>query len=334
MPTKVRKVLYPSFGGPEVVQVIDAVLPDPVANHVQVKVLYSGFGGGDINMRRGTYPMQKKAPLTPGYCFVGRVHINGPSSSRFSIGDLVGCLSIYDGESTFTNQPEKFLVPVPEDLDPKVATALILDWNTAWGMVKDRDYRDKRVFVHGMSGAVGYGLLILCKAAGAEVYGTASVRNHEEIRKQGGMPFVYTNKDWIKKMNDIGGAKAVFDPLGFSSWDESYSILDPSGSILFGYGGSLQTLNDSEPRSVLWPTIKLLAQNLKFWSNKSTTFYYIDRTRPSFEGDLVHLFALAREKKIQVPVRRSYKLEDVPSAHREWKNLTGLGSMVVEVSQN
>ncbi len=331
MPIEIKKVLFESVGGPEVVQVVCAELPNPPVNHVQVKVLYSGFGGSDINMRRGTYPMQQKPPLTPGYCFVGRVHSNGPSCTRFKIGDLVGCLSIYDGQSTITNQAEKFLFPVPEDLDLKVATALILDWGTAWGMVKDRQYGGKKVFIHGLSGAVGYALMKLCILEGAKVYGTASERNHQDLRQKSVTPFVYTNKDWITKMKDLGGASAVFDPLGFESWDESYSILDPRGSILFGYGGSLQTLNDSVPRSTLWPTLRLLAKNLMFWSAKSTSFYYIDRTRSSFEPGLMNLFRMAQDGKIEVSIKKVYQLDQIPSAHKEWSSITGIGSMVVEI---
>ena len=55
MPAQIRKVLIPTFGGPEVVQVVDSTLPDPAPKHVQVKVIYSGFNGSDINMRNGTY---------------------------------------------------------------------------------------------------------------------------------------------------------------------------------------------------------------------------------------------------------------------------------------
>lgn len=38
-------------------------------------------------------------------------------------------------------------------------------------------------------------------------------------------------------MQDVGGAHAVFDPLGYESFDESYSILSPKG-ILAAYGSN------------------------------------------------------------------------------------------------
>lgn len=331
MPTEIKNVSITAFGGPEVVKIVHSSLPDPPPKHVQVKVLYSGFSGTDINMRLGHYPMQKKAPLTPGYCLVGTVHANGPNSTKFKVGDLVACLTVYDSEATFSNQPEKYLIPVPEGLDLKVATALVLDWNTAYGMTKGKLSKGDEVFVHGMSGAVGYALLMLAKLQGAEVYGTASSRNHQAIRDLGATPFEYRNKDWIKAMQDMGGVQAVYDPLGFESWDESYSILSAKGGTLFGYGGNLASLNGTEPRSVVWPTVKLLAQNLKL-CHRRTTFYYIDKNQDTFEPNLKELFQMALEKKIDVSIKKVWSLDDVPTAHTEWTSMTGMGSVVVEVA--
>ncbi|KIW52572.1 hypothetical protein PV05_08202 [Exophiala xenobiotica] len=331
MPTDIEHVSITTFGGPEVVKVTHSSLPDPPLKHVQIKVLYSGFAGSDINMRMGTYPMQKKAPLTPGYCCVGTVHANGPGANKFKVGDQVACLTVYDSEATYTNQPEKYLVPVPAGLDPKSATALVLDWNTAYGMTKGKLSAGDKVFVHGMSGAVGYALMSLAKAAGAEVYGTASARNHQAIRDLGATPFEYRNKDWIQAMKDMGGVQAVYDPLGFESWDESYSILSMKGGVLYGYGGNLASLNGTEQRSTVWPTVKLLAKNLKL-CDRRTVFHYISRDQGSFEPNLKELFGMALEGKINVSIKRVLALDDVPTAHKEWTSMTGMGSVVVEIA--
>jgi NADPH:quinone reductase-like Zn-dependent oxidoreductase len=333
MPTQVRKVLFNSFGGPEVVQIVHSTLPDPSAQHVQVKIIYSGFSGTDVNMRLGKYPFQKKAPLTPGYCFVGRVHLNGPQSKRFAVGDLVACMSVYDAESTYVNQPEKHLVPIPHNLDLKVATALILDWNTAYGMLKGRHWQGKKVFIHGMSGAVGNALVELCKREGATVYGTASARNHQTLVDMDCHPYDYRNKTWIKAMQDVGGVDGVFDPLGFASFDESYSILNPNGGVLFGYGQNSGTLTGTVPSQwVWWPIIKLLLRGLKFWSGKSTVFYYIDRATSSFQTNLEELFQMALKGDIHVSLKKVFDMDEVVSVHQNWTRLEGMGSVVMKVS--
>jgi NADPH:quinone reductase-like Zn-dependent oxidoreductase len=226
--TTIRKVLISEFGDVSKVSLVTGVINDPPAKHAQIKVLYSGFNGADINMRLGRYPLQKAAPLTPGYCLVGTVTKIGPQcSAQVRPGDVVACLSVYDAEADLANMPEKYLIQVPQGLDLQKVCALILDWTTAYGMVMrtGKVHAGQNVFVHGMSGAVGYAIGALCKMQGATVYGTASARNHEALQALGWRPFVYSNKDWMKAIKDIGGADVVFDPLGFESWDESYSIL-------------------------------------------------------------------------------------------------------------
>jgi len=190
---------------------------DPLPTDVAIDILYCGVCHSDLHQARGEWH-NTIYPCVPGHEIVGRVSKVGAAVKKFKVGDLVACLSIYDAEATFTNQPEKYLVPVPADLDLKVATALILDWNTAYGMVKGRISQGDKVFVHGMSGAVGYALTMLCKASGAEVYGTASERNHAAIRDLGAHPFVYTNKDWIEAMQTH--AICMLDPTGIvCSWN-------------------------------------------------------------------------------------------------------------------
>ncbi|KAK1485506.1 hypothetical protein CTAM01_12456 [Colletotrichum tamarilloi] len=305
--TTIRKAVITEFGDVSKVQIIQDTIEPPPANHVQVSTIYSGFSGADINMRKGVYPMQKKAPLTPGYCLVGTVKTTGPGcTSKLSPGDLVACLTIYDAEAELVNLPEKYLIRVPPGTDLQQATALILDWNTAYAMVFDvaKVSKGQRVFIHGVSGAVGYALMKLCQLQGAEVYGTASERNHAAAREQGAHPFVYTDKKWMQAVKELGGADAVFDPLGFESWDESFSVLSPTG-ILVGYGGNLRSLNDdSEHGSVVLPTMKLMARGMVPFCGKRTKFYYITRDDATFEPNLKALLELAAEGKITVPIKK------------------------------
>ncbi|KAL8755138.1 MAG: hypothetical protein Q9184_004888 [Pyrenodesmia sp. 2 TL-2023] len=334
--TAIRKVVISAFGDPSNIHLVDDILPPAPASYAQIRILYSGFSGADINMRLGQYPFQRKAPFTPGYCFVGTIHSLPPSSTpppNLSIGDTVACLSVYDAQATFVNIPTKHLIPVPHGLDLQKATALILDWNTAYGMVMHtaRVSAGQTVFIHGCSGAVGSALLSLCKLQGASVYGTCSEKNFAAIRRIGATPFTYADKAWIPAMRALGGADIVFDALGFESWDESYSILSGTGTLL-GYGGNLKTLTGQPGGGglVIWPTFKLLARNLMFWDGRRTRFYYIDRGQRTFESDLKALFALLGEGKIEVLVKRVWEMEEVREAHRGINRTEGVGSFVYQ----
>jgi NADPH:quinone reductase-like Zn-dependent oxidoreductase len=331
---KIKKVLITEFGGEDKLAIVEGDIPEPAAGEVQIAVEYSIVSGSDVNMRRGTYPFQKKAPLTPGYSVVGKVRTNGQGCSQFQVGERIACLSKYDGQAELINLPERFLVPVPKGADPKLAVALVLDWVTAYEMLHHAAQvrSGQRIFVHGLSGAVGGALLQLAKLQGAEVFGTASPRKHAALRHRGAVPFDYSNKMWIGAMNERGGVDAAFDPLGFKSFNESYSILR-KGGILVGYGMNLPGLSGSGPPSVLPVILKLLARNLLFWSGKRTTFFGLTRTSKHYIPDLTLLFEWLVAGRISVPVKGTFKLQDIKDAHREYASSTGVGSIIIEVSQ-
>jgi synaptic vesicle membrane protein VAT-1 len=331
---KMKKVLITEFGGEDKLAIVEGDIPDAAAREVQIAVEYSIVSGSDVNMRRGTYPFQRKAPLTPGYSVVGKVRTNGQGCSRFQVGERIACLSKYDGQAELINLPERFLVPVPKGADPKLAVALVLDWVTAYEMLHHaaQVQSGQRIFVHGLSGAVGGALLQLAKLQGAEVFGTASPRKHAALRQLGAVPFDYSNKMWIGAMNELGGVDAAFDPLGFKSFNESYSILR-KGGILVGYGMNLPGLSGSDPPSVLPVILKLLARNLLFWSGKRTTFFGLTRTSKHYIPDLTLLFEWLVAGRISVPVKATFNLQDIKDAHREYARSTGVGSIIIEVSQ-
>ncbi|KAI0886306.1 protein indc11 [Annulohypoxylon maeteangense] len=330
-----RKVVITEFGDVDVLKIVDDIVPHPPAGHIQIAVEYAGFNGADVGMRKGVYPFQKKAPLTPGYCLVGTVRANGEGCTAFQVGDVVGVLTKYDANSELVNQPEKYAVKIPDGVDHVQATAMISDWFAAYGMVKHtaKVTRGQKVFVHGISGAVGCGLMILSKLQGAEVYGTASARNHEDVRAHGATPFAYTDKKWIDAMKGLGGVDVVFDPLGFESFDESYSILSPNG-FLVAYGNNKGILENGQVRSPWGPIMKLMAKNLNFMCGKKATFFGISRDQATYKEDIEALLEMVRTGLITAPVKNQWDMEDIKIAHSQWGGGTGIGSLFIKVARD
>jgi synaptic vesicle membrane protein VAT-1 len=331
---KIKKVLITEFGDESKLAVVEGDIAAPGNGEVQIGVEYTVVAGSDVNMRRGTYPFQKKAPLTPGYSIVGKVRSNGPGSTHFSVGDRIACLTKYDGQAELINQPERYLVPVPEGLDPKLAVALVLDWLTAYQMLHHvaQLKSGQRIFVHGLSGGVGSALLALARVDGAQVLGTASPTKHLALRALGAVPFDYSNKQWIAETQKMGGVDAVFDPLGYESFDESYSILR-RGGILVGYGMNLPGFSKRRRTSPLPVLLKLFARNVAFWSGKRTTFFGLTRSSKNYIPDLEQLFDLLLANKIAIPIKATFKLDDIQAAHREYANSQGMGTIIIEVGK-
>ncbi len=332
--TAIKKVVITAYGDESKLAVVESDLPEPAAEEVQLTVEYTIVSGSDVNMRRGTYPLQKKPPLTPGYSVIGKVRLNGRGCSKFKIGDRVACLSKYEGQAELINLPEKYLVRVPDGVDGKAAVALILDWVTAYQMLHRAAHvtAGQKIFVHALSGAVGGALLRLGQLQGAQVFGTASLKKHDELRQLGVVPFDYSTKNWIAAMQELCGVDAVFDPLGFESFDESYSIMR-KGGVLVGYGMNLPAWTGTPERSVIPSALKLFSKNLLFWSGKRTTFFGVNRGSKNFAPDLEKLFEWLKDGKISVPIRATFKLDEIQQAHREYASSTRMGSIVIEVGR-
>lgn len=328
----IRKVQITAFGDESKLAIVESDLPDPKPREVQLAVDLSIVSGSDVNMRRGTYPFQRKAPLTPGYTVLGRVLLNGKGASTFRVGERVVCLSKYEGQAERINLPERFLLRVPDGIDLKAAVALPLDWVTAYQMLHRaaKIKSGQTIFIHGLSGGVGGSLLQLAKLQGAEVFGTASPSKHDELSRRGATSFDYKSKDRISIMQQRGGVDAVFDPLGYESFDQSFSILR-KGGILVAYGMNLPAVTKTARRPALPVILKLLARNLFFWTGKRTTFYGLTRNSKHYKPDLEQLFALLQSGSISVPIKATFKLDEIQQAHREYASSAGTGSIILEI---
>jgi len=347
--TTIRKAIITATSippSPSNLIVTEGILPPPSANEAQVRILYAGFNGADVNMSRGTYPLQRKAPLTPGYCLVGIIEIppstSTSSSGNFKKGDTVIAVTTYDAQAELVNVSERLLIKVPASLASHDAglqqvTAISLDWNTAWGMVAHAAnvQPGQRVFIHGLSGAVGQGLVALSRLRGAEVYGTASLRNHDALRSQGVCEvWDYRNKEWVGEVvGRLGGMDVVFDPLGFESFDESWGVLR-TGGILVGYGQNQGSLaGDRDARSPWWHVVKLMARGVVPFTGKRGTFYYIRPGTQAYRERAAELMDMLAAGEISVPIKAVWDLttEGIREAHQSWGKIPGMGSLLIRV---
>src|SRR6202142_1377961 len=108
------------FGGPEALQIVeDPTIPDPGPGEVRIKVLAAGTGFTDTMIRRGRYPDFKgPLPFTPGYEIVGVVEKVGPGVAGLLERQMVADLCVVGGYAQYAIRPARFLVPVPDGIDP------------------------------------------------------------------------------------------------------------------------------------------------------------------------------------------------------------------------
>src|SRR6476661_3673925 len=147
-----KRVIVDHYGGPEVLNIVDAADPHPGPGEVRVKVLAAGVSFTDAQLRAGTYiPGGPKPPFTPGYELVGVVEELGPGCSRLHVGDRVGALTVWGADAEWACILEENAVDVPEDVDPAEVLSLVFTYMTAYQLLHRtaRAKRGESVLVHG-----------------------------------------------------------------------------------------------------------------------------------------------------------------------------------------
>lgn len=180
-------------------------LRDVQDNDVLIDILYCGVCHSDLHMARNEWGVSQY-PLVPGHEVVGRVRQSGKAATRFSPGQLVGVGVMVDscGQCTFCQQQEeqycdsgftptyngkdrytgeltrggyaqnivvdqRFVVSVPENLDPAGVAPLLCAGVTVWSPLRYFDVKPgDRVGVIGLGG-LGHMAVKLARALGAEV---------------------------------------------------------------------------------------------------------------------------------------------------------------------
>ena len=64
---KHTRIIVTHYGGPDALQVVEELCPEPKKGEVRVKVLTAGVSSPDIMAREGIHPETPRVPYTPGW---------------------------------------------------------------------------------------------------------------------------------------------------------------------------------------------------------------------------------------------------------------------------
>src|SRR4051812_7378439 len=175
LPTDMRFVDLPSFGGPEVMTIGRRPLPVLREGEILVRVEASGVNRPDIAQRQGHYPAPKEASPILGLEIAGEVVDIAPGVKEFSIGNKVCGLANGGGYAEYCVIPAGQALRFPNGYDAVRAAALPETYFTVWANLFQMAglTEGERVLIHGGSSGIGTTAIQLAKAFGAEVYTTA-----------------------------------------------------------------------------------------------------------------------------------------------------------------
>jgi len=332
------------FGGPAVLQMTEeATIPDPGPGEVRIKVLAAGTGFTDTMIRRGRYPDFKgPLPFTPGYEIVGVVEKVGPGVAVPLEGQMVADLCVVGGYAQYAIRPARFLVPVPERIDPAEAVCIPLAYLTALQMLtRCRNLPlGAAILVIGASGTVGTALLDLARHLGLKAIGTCSVANLPVVERFGAAAIDYHAGDFVASVRQLTagrpggpGVDLALDAIGGAHFGRSFACLAPGG-LLVGYGSQTMAVGRESliaaglglARLKLWTAFSF------FLGGRRAVFYSITGRRSThpeeFKADMAALFKLLREGAIHPIVIDRLPLAAASEVHARIDS-GGLGGKIV-----
>ncbi len=237
-----KQVTIASKGGPEKLMVQEVAMPEPGPGQLRIKVEAAGVNFADVMMRLGLYPDAPKLPAVPGYEVAGVVDALGADTSTHWLGKPVLAMCNFGGYSEFVCLDEGLVYARPQHVSAVHGAALLVNYLTAWQMVRVLApvAQDDLVLVQSAAGGVGQAVIQLCKLSGARLIGSASPSKHAYLREQG-LEFVFDShrRDFAAAVRAATGGRGVdiaLEPRNGPWIMESYNAMAKCGRlVVFGF---------------------------------------------------------------------------------------------------
>lgn len=334
---KNERIFIARKGGPAVLKLITDDVNPPGPAEVLIRIRSAGVSFADVLVREGIYP-GVRLPVTPGYDVVGDIEAVGADVQDFRKGDRVAAMTVVGGYARYITVPSRHVVRVPEGLDCGEAVSIVLNYLTAYQMIKRCTHvvAGDPILVHGAAGGVGTALLQLASIEGLKAFGTASGGKLQLVRQLGGVPIDYAREDFVARVRQEtpDGVEAAFDFVAGPHARRSYQSLRSTGTLVcygaFGVmrNGRVQPLKalmtllrdpSFTPISLLGANKSCVGYNSRLWRDSRPAMY---------AEDLGALFSLLKERRIAPVVGARFPLQNASDAHA-MLNLRGVSGKIV-----
>jgi NADPH:quinone reductase-like Zn-dependent oxidoreductase len=198
-----KAIMVSEPGGPDVLRMAEAEIPEPGRGEALIRVLTAGVGPWDASLRSGRIA-PPTLPFIPGAEFCGVIVGDTGAEAAFEDGEpvygypgLTGCYAEY------VTCPLEQLAPVPAGLSVAEAGAVPVDLLTAeQGLTDVLDIgAGEPVLITGAAGGLGHFAVQIARALGARVIATASPQHHDFAHKLGAAVVIdHTQPDWPQQV--------------------------------------------------------------------------------------------------------------------------------------
>ena len=293
----------------------------------QVRVAHSAIGLNmvDTYYRSGLYPLS--LPTGLGAEAAGAVVSVGPGVSTLKAGDRVvyAAAPPLDAYSEERIIDAKWLVKLPEEIDARLAAAMMLKGLTSWFLLM-RSYPVRSgdsILLYAAAGGVGLIAAQWAAQLGARVIGVVSTEQKRMLALQHGCDEVLLADENIvervRALTDGKGVAAVYDSIGRDTFYQSLDCLRPHG-VMVSFG------NASGPVEPFAP-LELLKRG-SLYVTRPTVYDFI-ATAAELAAAAAALFDMVATGRISIEIMQEFALGDVAEAHRQLEQRLTSGCTVL-----
>ena len=321
----VQAVVIKEYGGPEVFDVTDVEVGDPGPGEIRIRHNSMGLNFRDVYHRNGSYGVPgDKFPAIIGSDGAGVVEAVGDGVDDIKIGDRIaygqGPMGSYCESRLF---PAAWAVPIPDGIDDKTASAVMVKGTTARNLLVDcyPVKAGETILIHAVSGGVGLIMSQWAKHIGASVIGTVSSDEKAELARAHGCDHAIPYEGFpekVRELTDGQGVPVIFDGVGAATYEGDLDCLAHRG-FLIGYGNASGNFPKCEP-------LDLMRKGSLYMQRMSGAHF--NRNREELMHSMDDIFGLMLKGVLRIDVIQTYPLKDAAQAHRDLEARKTSGSVV------
>ncbi len=324
--TKMKAIVCPKYGSPDVLKFEDVQKPVPGDNEVLIKIHAAAANAGDWHLMRADpflirfmYGLQKPKYKILGTDVAGRVEAVGKNVTQFEVSDEVfGDMSAsgFGAFAEYVCAPENRIALKPTNVTFEEAAAVPSAAVTALQALRDKGkiQAGQKVLINGASGGVGMFAVQIAKAFGAEVTAVCSTRNVEMARSIGADHVIdYTKEDFTQNGQQYD---LILAANGYHPISDYRRALSPTGTYVMTGGSSAQMVQ-----------AMLFGPWISMTSSQTMSNMVVKPT----QQDLVFMKALLETGKVAPVLDRRYPLSETAEAIRYLEEGHAKGKVIITI---
>ncbi len=315
-------------GGPEVLELREAPIPEPAAGQILVRVRSFSLNRADLLQCRGHYPAPPGWPQDiPGLEYAGEVEKLGPDVEGVAVGNRVMGIVGGGAYAEYVTTPADHAVPIPEKMPYEEAAAIPEAFITAFDALERIAVKTGEwVLVHAVGSGVGTAAVQLIKVRDALCVGTSRTPSKLERAVKLGMDggVDSSREELVPAVKQITarGTDAAVDLVGGTLFNQTLEAMVERGRVIL-VGLTAGRTAELDLSVILRKRLRIEGTVLRgrsYEEKSAVTKAFIDMTLP--------LFSMG---KLSPVVDRAFSLEEVSAALSYLESNASFGKVVVRV---